>query len=69
MHCENAQACDDCNPKVFKDESNKKNPPGNKILMLISFYGSLAGISWFRCWNGMRESMKKKTTSSRMTQE
>jgi hypothetical protein len=47
----------------------KKNPPGKKIMMLISFYGSLAGLPWSKCWNGMRESTRRKTTLSGMTRE
>jgi hypothetical protein len=68
-HCANAQACDVRNPKVFKDEFTKKNPPGKKIMMLISFYGSLAGLPWSKCWNGMKESTRRKTTLSGMTRE
>jgi hypothetical protein len=68
-HFANAQAYDDHNPKVFKDESNKKNLLGNKIMILISFYGSLAGLPQSRCWNGMRERMKRKTALLGMTQE
>jgi hypothetical protein len=38
-------------------------------MLLIYFYGSLASLPWSRCWNGARESMKKKITSLGMTQE
>jgi hypothetical protein len=38
-------------------------------MILISFYGSLAGLPQSRYWNGARENMKMTITSSGITRE